>query len=219
MKKTLLLCSLFFMNLSLNGQVSPKLSDNSILPNAPQFYNLGLNNQPLSTGCSSIEQLGNNFENGRVSNTVFPLICADDITISANECVEIEAVEVPFFTNNPGDASQINIYFFEDNSGVPGAIFATQTINPANWSTSVIGNNFGLDVNLFEITLNSNITLCGGPAGTTFWFLYKLLTVFLPVIFIGCFQPLSPMVTMVILLILQVVHGTIQVIIMNLDCL
>jgi hypothetical protein len=170
MNKLMFTSLLIISPLLMIGQSNTKVSDNSSQVNNPQSYNQPFNSQTFSTGCEYYEQLGNNFENGKISNTIFPLLCADDVTVNANECWNIEAVEVPFFTNNPTDASQINVYFFEDNFGQPGNIFASQTISPSNWTTSLIGNNFGLNVHLFEIDLNSSINLCGGATGTTFWF-------------------------------------------------
>ncbi|MFT4602076.1 MAG: hypothetical protein ACI857_002262 [Arenicella sp.] len=121
------------------------------------------------TTCGYLQE-SNAFENGRISDTQLPLICADDFIIPAGQCWNIENITANFFTNTPADASAMNIYFYADAAGTPGALVGTYIAAPSDWSTSVLGNNFSLDLNEFDVNLATPITLCGGGAGTTYWF-------------------------------------------------
>ena len=121
------------------------------------------------TPCGYIQE-HNTQENGRISSTNTPLICSDDFIIPATECWDITQVKANYFTNTPGDATDINIYFYDDNAGQPGTIVASQVVPSGNWTTVIVGNNFGYDVHEFTVDLTSPINLCGGSGGTTYWF-------------------------------------------------
>ncbi len=121
------------------------------------------------SGTGNIVQTGDILENGLVSNTVFPLTCADDIFIPGSLCYDFNTLSVPFWSNNVSDASAMIINFYSDAGGVPGAIVSTQTLTSADWTSAVVGNSFGYDINQFDFTFPSTVSLCGSGAGTTYW--------------------------------------------------
>lgn len=124
----------------------------------------------VPVGGGMYQQLGNAFENGRASNSAFPLIAADDFTLTNNGgCFDFTHVTANFFTNTPGSLSSVLINIYSDAGGMPGAIISSQTILPANWTSSVVGSNFGYSVHAFDFTLNSPVNLCGSPGGSTYW--------------------------------------------------
>ena len=127
--------------------------------------------QRTYTNCSYIQE-SNAFENGYVSNTMFPRVSADDFTIPAGECWNIEGITANFLTNNPTDASAMNIYIYADAGGDPGTVLNTYIASPADWSNTIIGysSNSNHDGHKFEINLPTSINLCGGATGTTYWF-------------------------------------------------
>lgn len=128
---------------------------------------LNPNYQKTYTSCGYLQE-NNALEDGRISNTGWPLICADDFIVPANECWGVNNVVANFFVNGPGD--DVRIFFYSDNAGTPGTVIATDTILYSQIGVTLIGNNYGLDVHEFDCPLNDIITLCGGASGTTYWF-------------------------------------------------
>lgn len=162
--KRILLLLISFTALNAGAQVSD-LQSQFPLGNNPTIFPT----QKTYTTCGYAQE-NNAFENGRVSNVLFPLVCADDFVIPAGQCWNIESVAANFFTNNPTDATAMNINFYADAGGVPGAIVGSYAASPADWSTSLLGNNFSIDVHEYLVNIPAPINLCGGATGTTYWF-------------------------------------------------
>ncbi len=163
MKNSLLLLASLLLSSMSFGQTS--LKSISGAKNDPQVFN----QNKTYTSCSYLQE-NNALEDGRVSNVSFPLICADDFIVPGSDCWNISEVIVPFFTNNPLAADSIALRIFADAPGSPGAILQTRVIQPADWTTTLIGNNYSIDVHEYTMTLNTPINICGGGAGTTYWF-------------------------------------------------
>ncbi len=125
--------------------------------------------QRTYTTCGYLQE-SNNFENGWTSNTLWPAVCADDFVVPAGECWSINRVSMNFFTNNHTDASAMNIYFYADAGGVPGTVVGSYVATPSDWSTTLLGNNFGINIHEFLISIPPSVNLCGGASGTTYWF-------------------------------------------------
>ncbi len=126
------------------------------------------------TGSGNIQQEGNNFENGNVSNTAWigtGGVSSDDIFIPAGQCYDISTIAAPFFNNDLASVSAITVTFYSDASGAPGSVVSTQTLLPGDWTTTLLGTNFFgfINSNQYDLTLNTPITLCGGGSGTTYW--------------------------------------------------
>ena len=108
-------------------------------------------------------QPGNNMQDGRISNNLWPLVCAEDFSLSGG-CSAISVVTAPFFTIAPdgSGASSFTINFYSNNAGTPGAILSSQVVLPGAWSTAYVGTNYGLFINNFTFTLPSPVNLCTG---------------------------------------------------------
>jgi hypothetical protein len=88
------------------------------------------------------------------------LTLAADFTVAANDVFEIEKVNLIMFNN----VNQVNVSFYENNAGFPGAtILAPTTITPD--AITLIGTN----VYLVELTLPTSVTLDGGASGSLYW--------------------------------------------------
>ena len=121
----------------------------------------------------TITQVSNGFEDGRISNALWINgngISADDLSVAANTCFDINSISANFLSSNPGSTSAMYVNFYSNASGEPGSIVSSQVLSPGDWTTTLIGNAFGIDVYRFDLTLPSITTLCGGPSGTTYWF-------------------------------------------------
>ncbi|MBK8927141.1 MAG: T9SS type A sorting domain-containing protein [Crocinitomicaceae bacterium] len=116
--------------------------------------------------CSYLQE-NNAFENGRVSNVLFPLVSADDFAIPAGENWLINEVQANFFTYDPANATAIILNFYADNTGLPGSILGADTILPVDFTMTFLGTNFGLSIYKYVMTLDNDIVLSGG---STYWF-------------------------------------------------
>jgi subtilisin-like proprotein convertase family protein/PKD repeat protein len=117
-----------------------------------------------------VQQLGNSFENGFVSNSTFPNIGADNLDVPDGDCWDISNVTANFFVTSPTAVSSFDILFYDDNSGEPGNVLNTVNLTSSQWTTSYQGSNFGFDVYEFNFTLPSPVSLCGTGGGTPYWF-------------------------------------------------
>lgn len=121
----------------------------------------------------TISQISNGFENGRISNSLWVngnAASADDLSVAANTCFDINSISANFLSSNPGSTSAMNVNFYSDAAGQPGSIVSSQVLSPGDWTTTLIGNAFGIDVYRYDLTLPSTVTLCAGPSATTYWF-------------------------------------------------
>lgn len=122
------------------------------------------------TGFQAIlEQLGNSFENGFVSNTTFPNIGADNFVIADGDCYDISNVTANFFVTSPTAVSSFDVIFYDDNSGEPGNVLNTVNLTSSQWTTSYQGANFGFDIYEYDFNFPTAVTLCGGTGGTPYW--------------------------------------------------
>ena len=116
-----------------------------------------------------VEQTGNFFENGYVSNYAFPNIGADNFTVAEGECNDISNVTANFFVTNPTAVSDFDVIFYDDNGGEPGNVLNTVNLTPSQWTTTYQGSNFGFDIYEYNFTFPSAVTLCGSTGGTPYW--------------------------------------------------
>jgi hypothetical protein len=115
-------------------------------------------------------QLSNSFENGRISmHDVYatPNYSADDIFVPANTCMDINQVISNHLVTASVIPSSVNIYFWNDAGGIPGAIVGSYL--GVSFTSTVVGSSFGFDVRQITSSLSSTMSLCGGPSGATYW--------------------------------------------------
>ncbi|MGE0636859.1 MAG: HYR domain-containing protein, partial [Bacteroidia bacterium] len=116
-----------------------------------------------------LEQLGNSFENGFVSNSVFPNIGADNFEVADGDCYDISNVTANFFVTSPTAVSSFDVIFYDDNGGEPGNVLNTVNLTSSQWTTSYQGSNFGFDIYEYNFNFPSAVTLCGSTGGTPYW--------------------------------------------------
>ena len=161
MKKILLTLSSFGV-LTLHAQQSTSLSETGIQPSDANV----VTHQKTYASCAYLQE-NNAFENGRVSNVLFPLVSADDFAIPAGENWLINEVQANFFTYDPANATSIILNFYADNTGLPGSILGADTIFPVDFTMTYLGTNFGYSIYKYIMTLDNDIVL---PGGSTYWF-------------------------------------------------
>jgi hypothetical protein len=163
MKNVLLLLSLV-LALTVNAQ-APDLKSQF-----PELIGTSETSEDLKTftPCGYLQE-SNTFENGYASNVLFPNVVAEDFYIPAGETWDINQIKANFFTNNPTDATAMLIVFYEDNAGTVGNIIDTVTVNPSDWTTTVLGSAFGFDIHEFVFTLTTPYTLVAGSVDSTYW--------------------------------------------------
>ncbi|MBK9190849.1 MAG: T9SS type A sorting domain-containing protein [Crocinitomicaceae bacterium] len=120
------------------------------------------------TSCGYLQE-GNALENGRISQTSWPLVCADDFIVPDGECWSINNVLTPFMTSGFTGTDNIIITFYANGTGAPGTVAGSFTATPSDFTTTNIGTAYGLTVYSFDINMSTPVELCGGPGGTTYW--------------------------------------------------
>ncbi len=158
MRKLLLIAILAAIG-GLNAQTN--LNPNSVSKTGT------VSNLKTYTSCGYLQE-NNAFEDGRISQTGWPLVCAENFVVPASECWDVGDITVNFFVNNPAD--NIQVFFYSDNAGTPGTVIASEVIPFGNCTLTLLGNNWGLNVYEYAFALATPVNLCGGASGTTFWF-------------------------------------------------
>jgi len=134
-----------------------------------QPQNSQINNQTKTyTSCGYLQE-GNALENGRISQTSWPLVCADDFIVPDGECWYIDNVITPFMTSGFTGTDNIIITFYTDATGAPGTVAGSFTAAPSDYTATNIGSAFGLIVYSIDMNLSTPVELCGGTGGTTYW--------------------------------------------------
>jgi subtilisin-like proprotein convertase family protein len=117
-----------------------------------------------------ITQLGNGFEDGWTNNGIYST--ADDIDVPAGSTWNVDAVTFDAFTIAPLPSS-IDVYFYDDAGGYPGTVIATDNITSANYTSSIVGSNFGINVYHYVFNLTTPVSLAGGVTGATYWIAFQ----------------------------------------------
>ena len=117
----------------------------------------------------------NGFENGFGidANGVFSI--ANDFEASGD--FTLTQIVMPLFMNVGATLVDINLTYYEDAGGTPGAIIGSETVTPS--SQNVVGSNFGFDISevTFDVTPFSftagtywvGATANTSDAGSVFW--------------------------------------------------
>ncbi|HET8837902.1 MAG TPA: choice-of-anchor J domain-containing protein, partial [Flavobacteriaceae bacterium] len=122
----------------------------------------------LAPGGCTFSNPGNNLENGSSNSGDLNRIVANDIMIPADESFSLETIVFNEFMTPGVTANTVDVYIYEDNAGLPGAVISTVTgVVPV--SQTVLGNNFGYDVS--EVVLDITPVTLDGQVGasTTYW--------------------------------------------------
>jgi len=116
-----------------------------------------------------LNQTGNFFEAGWSNNGFYST--ADDIVVPAGVTWSVTNATFDAFTILPLPAT-IDVVFYDDAGGYPGAVIATDVINSGTYTATVVGNNFGIDVYHYDFPLTTPVVLTGG-GGSTYWVAFQ----------------------------------------------
>ncbi len=106
------------------------------------------------------------FENGINCSSASAFQTANDVTVAADENFTLTNITASIFAN--GGIANVAVNYYSDAAGLPGALIGSQASATID-SQTVIGSNFGLDVNEVELTVTP--FMFAGQAGvpTTYW--------------------------------------------------
>ncbi|MEH6766096.1 MAG: GEVED domain-containing protein, partial [Aequorivita antarctica] len=126
------------------------------------------NCEPIGGGGPCAEENPNDFtfENGINCSSATAFQTANDLTVAADENFTLTNITASIFAN--GGISNVDVNYYSDAAGLPGAIIGSEASVTIDNQT-VIGANFGLDVNEVELTVTP--FMFAGQAGvpTTYW--------------------------------------------------
>ncbi len=122
----------------------------------------------VSGECSGVSEScelnfpGNNFQNAELG--LNQKIIANDFDVPSDTTLNVKKI-IPTIVNNITDA---NIYFYEDNNGMPGTLI-TSFSNVVPVSQTQVSSNFSLPWYEVELELPASVSLEGGENGTKYW--------------------------------------------------
>ncbi len=108
----------------------------------------------------------NNFEGGMQIGTGTDFENADDFLVSAGNTMNIQTISLNVLAAAP--INQIDLIFYADNNGAPGAVLPQSVTNAPDADHQVlIGEAFGF--NVYQIYVDVNLDFEGGTAGASYW--------------------------------------------------
>ena len=133
------------------------------------FGNLEFGTDPLGGGggpCSEENPNDFTFENGLNVSPATAFMTANDITVAADENFTITNITASIFAN--GGIANVDVNYYSDAAGLPGTLLHSDPSVTID-SQTVIGNNFGLDVNELELTVPPYTFMGQTGVPTTYW--------------------------------------------------
>lgn len=137
MRKNILLFGALFIISSVYGQI-------------PIDIQGSLNSEPYSTletkavPCSQ-DNPSNAFESGRGCSANNAWTAANDLIVAVDESFMLRQIQANIFMTPGASLTNVDIFYYSDNSGVPGVIIGSQ-LGVVPTAQPVIGNNFSLDI-------------------------------------------------------------------------
>ncbi|KXN97839.1 hypothetical protein LS48_14615, partial [Aequorivita aquimaris] len=106
------------------------------------------------------------FENGFNCSSASAFQTANDVTVAADENFTLENITASIFAN--GGIANVDVNYYDDAAGLPGALIGSEASVTIDNQT-VIGSNFGFDVNEVEMTVTPFIFNGQAGASTKYW--------------------------------------------------
>src|SRR5690554_4778266 len=107
----------------------------------------------------------NGFENGYNITAGGSFRNADDFFVSADNTLNVRSIVLNVFANEPVDS--ININFFEDDGGMPGATVVESVSGVVPYAQPAIGSAFRYTV--YAVHVEVDLNFVGGASGTSYW--------------------------------------------------
>lgn len=132
------------------------------------FGNLafGSDAQGGDLGCGGVNPNDGTFIDGLNCSSATAMKTFNDLVVAVGEKFTLEEITATIFTTTA--IASVDVIYYEDNAGLPGAIIGSQNDVNIN-SQSIIGTNFGY--NAVEVKLGVDPFLFNGQAGrpTVYW--------------------------------------------------
>jgi len=93
-------------------------------------------------------------------------MAANDVTVPMGEDFTLTNITASIFAN--GGIASVDVNYYDDASGLPGTLIGSETGVTIDNQT-VIGNNFGFDVNEIELSVDPFLFEGQTDAPTTYW--------------------------------------------------
>src|SRR5690554_1804087 len=157
-------------------------SDPLINPCAIEFDPWGMGNYPsygqaLDFTLEIVESTGggdedcaqgddsNGFENGLNITAGGTFRNADDFIVSPNNTLNVQSIEFNIFADGP--ITNVDINFYNDESGAPGATVVESVTGLVPYAQVPIGTEFGYTV--YAVFVEVDLEFVGGATGATYW--------------------------------------------------
>lgn len=121
-----------------------------------------------STGDACQEENPNDFtfENGFNTSSATAFRVANDLTVAPDENFTLSSITASIFAN--GGIANVDVVYYKDNGGLPGAEIGSEAAVTID-SQTVIGSNFGFDVNEIELSVTPFVFTGQAGVATTYW--------------------------------------------------
>ena len=149
---------------NLAGTYGPATDTGSGAPQGVPFQVYG--DAIGGAGCSEENPNDFTFENGYNCSSASAFQTANDITVPANQSFTLENITASIFAN--GGITNVDVNYYSDSAGLPGALIGSEASVTID-SQTVIGNNFGFDVNEVEMTVTPYTFVGLVATPTTYW--------------------------------------------------
>ena len=133
------------------------------------FGNMEFGVDPIGGGggaCNEENPNDGTFENGINCSPDTAFMTANDLTVAADENFTLTNITASIFAN--GGITNVDVNYYSDSAGLPGSIIGSQASVTID-SQTVIGNNFGFDVNELELTVAPFVFTGQAGVPTTYW--------------------------------------------------
>ncbi|MEM0519416.1 MULTISPECIES: T9SS type A sorting domain-containing protein [Aequorivita] len=151
---------------NLAGVYGPAMDGGSGTPQGMPFQVYG---DPIGGGGGACQEENPNdgtFENGFNCSSASAFMTANDVTVAAGEDFELTNITASIFAN--GGITNVDVNYYDDAAGLPGNLIGSQASATIDNQT-VIGNNFGFDVNEIELTVTPFTFAGQAGSPTTYW--------------------------------------------------
>ena len=106
------------------------------------------------------------FENGFNCSSNSAFMTANDLTVAADTDFTLENITASIFAN--GGITNVDVNYYDDAAGLPGTLIGSEASVTIDNQT-VIGSNFGFDVNEVEMTVTPFEFTGQAGSPTTYW--------------------------------------------------
>jgi len=167
MRKTLLLGVAFILCMTASAQLETYVSETGGVNDPVVYIDV---NYPEGTPCG-INNASNAFENGKSFVRSIDRIVANDIEVPGGQQLTLEVLAINAFIGASGSgvhASFVDIYYYNDNGGEPGAIIGSELGLVPTFQT-VVGSNYGFDVWQLDLDVADRTFYPQGGNAKTYW--------------------------------------------------